>query len=83
MKLSLYIISIFLLFLLFKKDTSYGLKLKCFKCGQNVEEDQLICSNCDTVVRKICDTCFHTIDVNWRECPFCNSSIVKTNKKRR
>lgn len=65
-----------------KKDIELDIALKnrlsqkygvCSKCGCAIEEDYLICPNCQSAVREKCKKCGKAINIEWRACPFCST----------
>ena len=45
--------------------------LRCFNCGEEIEESYNYCPNCKVRLRKQCEGCGKMISVNWRHCPYC------------
>jgi len=81
MKLSLYLLSSILIFLLFRKDKSNIYKQECLSCGKLIEGKYLKCPHCSDEVKRKCTNCSKIIEVNWRECPFCDSPQEYSNEK--
>lgn len=45
--------------------------VKCFKCGEDIEEDYIYCPHCKERLKRKCEGCGRMINVSWRQCPYC------------
>ena len=46
----------------------------CKSCGHYVEDDYVICPNCQTKLRDSCPACARLVDLKWALCPYCGTS---------
>src|SRR3954447_16174209 len=46
----------------------------CKSCGNYVEDDYVICPNCQTKLRDSCPACARLVDLKWALCPYCGMS---------
>jgi RNA polymerase subunit RPABC4/transcription elongation factor Spt4 len=45
----------------------------CPGCGRRVHEDWQVCPNCQTRLRKPCQTCGRLMELPWNICPYCGT----------
>lgn len=52
--------------------SKYGV---CPNCGEQIDEDFIVCPMCDTQVRNVCPSCHRPLNANWKVCPYCRTHI--------
>jgi RNA polymerase subunit RPABC4/transcription elongation factor Spt4 len=50
----------------------------CRSCQHYVEDDFMICPNCQTHLRDACHVCARLVDLRWTVCPYCGSEQSRT-----
>src|SRR3954471_15707911 len=45
----------------------------CKSCGHYVEDDFMLCPNCQTQLREPCVACSRLVDLRWNICPYCSA----------
>ncbi len=46
---------------------------RCPGCSRQVKEEWLICPDCHTTLKKVCQNCHHGLHLNWNVCPYCGA----------
>lgn len=49
----------------------------CSKCGYPINEDYIVCPNCEKILRDVCDNCGSSLDFSWSACPYCGTKNLK------
>lgn len=76
MKIVLYIVLSFTIYLIVKREEKSYLithQEKCKNCGKEIDANFLHCPFCHEEIKKICNCCGKLIDIDWRYCPFCEN----------
>lgn len=47
---------------------------ECPSCKQSVDNDYLVCPNCQTRLREACANCSRPLELGWSACPYCTSA---------
>ena len=48
---------------------------ECANCGYPVEIDYVICPNCHTQLKNLCNGCGRALDPSWTVCPYCTTPV--------
>lgn len=52
----------------------------CQSCQHYVEDDFMICPNCQTRLREGCVACTRLVDLRWTVCPYCGTEQTRTKE---
>lgn len=55
----------------------------CRSCQHYVEDDFMICPNCQTRLRDACVACTRLVDLRWTVCPYCGSEQSRSKEEPR
>ena len=48
---------------------------ECVKCGYPVRDDYVLCPNCQTQLRNLCQGCGKPLEPSWPVCPYCTTPV--------
>lgn len=48
---------------------------QCVQCGYPVENDFILCPNCQVRLKNLCGTCHHALQPEWTVCPYCATPV--------
>ena len=53
---------------------------ECVKCGYPVKDDYVLCPNCQTQLRNLCQGCGKPLEPSWPVCPYCTTPVGGQSK---
>lgn len=62
--------------------SEYATSALCPYCRERVQEDFIVCPNCNFALRESCKGCSHALQPHWSVCPFCGRSLAREKESR-
>jgi hypothetical protein len=51
---------------------------RCPGCSRQVKEEWILCPDCHTTLKNICQNCANPLHLGWTICPFCGQPVEKS-----
>jgi RNA polymerase subunit RPABC4/transcription elongation factor Spt4 len=48
---------------------------RCPGCSRQVKEEWILCPDCHTTLKNVCDNCQNGLNLNWSICPYCGTPV--------
>lgn len=52
----------------------------CYKCGEHLDIDFLVCPYCETMLIRKCYSCHRVLQTGWTVCPYCGKMYIEPHK---
>lgn len=48
---------------------------RCPGCSRQVKDEWILCPDCHTTLKNVCDTCHNSLNLTWSICPYCGTPV--------